>query len=419
MILCRLAKNAAWIGATQLLNYGLPILTLPVVTRAFGPSLYGTLAAISAYSAYAGLAVNYGFGYSGPRMVSNLRCDFPELSKEASAIVGAQIGLSLIAATTFIALLPFIPYAFAQRTVSVVILIQFLGNSIAPQWLFVGLERMRDYVLLQSLFRGVAAGIIISFVRAPSDVFLFVSVNAGAAILNAGCSFLMLTRYGVRWQLPGPRAAISAIRGSTSLFLSTLSINFYTTTNVLVVALVLGPAAGGTFGLADRLCTVVSGFIGPITTAIYPFICGISSRLETHEEAQTKRLLFRSIVAMSALGSMALFCFAPLLVSIAGGDAFDQAVPVLRSMALLPLLGALSNIFGIQTMLPSRMDRELNWVVTSAAFIGVAGMFLSCKLIGLQGAGLAVLAVECFVTFSMAIILQRRINVMTLFLRPL
>ena len=66
-------------------------------------------------------------------------------------------------------------------------------------------------------------------------------------------------------------------------------------------------------------------------------------------------------------------------------------------------------------MIPLRMDRQLTFVVTAAACLGVASMFLLTSLFGLEGAGLTVLLVECFVTATMAVILQRRISVMSLF----
>src|SRR5689334_21764736 len=74
-----IAGNATWLGLIQLLNYGIPILTLPVVARAFGPKTYGVLAVLNAYAAYVGLVVVYGFNLTGPRSVSTQRSDLNAL----------------------------------------------------------------------------------------------------------------------------------------------------------------------------------------------------------------------------------------------------------------------------------------------------------------------------------------------------
>jgi PST family polysaccharide transporter len=187
---------------------------------------------------------------------------------------------------------------------------------------------------------------------------------------------------------------------------------------VLIVSLVLGPAAAGPFALANRLYGAIRDILGPIISAVYPFVCRIAIGEETPQDARTKRIFFRVIVCTSAVLSIATFCFAPLIIRLVGGSAFQDAAPVLRLMAFLPFLIALSNIFGIQTMIPLRMDRELSWVVTSAAAIGVPGMFAFTNLWGLQGACYTMLLVESFVTVTMAFILERRMNVLSLFLQP-
>src|ERR1700735_1275696 len=103
--------NAGWLGLVQFLNYCLPVFTLPVVARAFGPSLFGTLAAINAYAAYVGLIVNYGFHYTGPRNVVRLRLDAKELSRSVSATISAQAVLGAMASLGFFVILAFLPLA--------------------------------------------------------------------------------------------------------------------------------------------------------------------------------------------------------------------------------------------------------------------------------------------------------------------
>jgi PST family polysaccharide transporter len=408
--------NASWLGLIQMLNYGVPILTLPVVTRAFGPSVFGSIATVTAYAAYVGLVINYGFNYTGPRTVSLVRDSTATLSERISDILSGQVALAAVASCIFLVVLQFTRLDDAYKTASILILVQTVANALSPQWVFIGLERMRDFAILQLSFRILAAIVIIETIRSPSDIVLYAEINGLSAVCMAAGSFVILRSYGLRWRRPSSGAWISALREATGLFASTISINLYTTANVLIVGYILGPAAAGPFALADRLRQAIGGVLGPITNAIYPFICRISERDPSSEETRTKRLFFVIIVVSSGLISIGLLIFAPFVVHLVGGEAFRQATPVLRLMAPLPFVISLSNIFGIQTMIPLRMDRQLTFVVTAAACLGVASMFLLTSLFGLEGAGLTVLLVECFVTVTMAVILQRRISVMSLFM---
>jgi PST family polysaccharide transporter len=100
--------NAGWLGLVQVLNYGIPILTLPVVTRALGPSIFGIVATITAYTGYVGLLINYGFNFTGPRRVSPLRDPIPTLSGFISAILFGQLMLTVIACAAFLIVLHFV-----------------------------------------------------------------------------------------------------------------------------------------------------------------------------------------------------------------------------------------------------------------------------------------------------------------------
>ncbi|MFY9839855.1 MAG: oligosaccharide flippase family protein, partial [Xanthobacteraceae bacterium] len=205
------------------------------------------------------------------------------------------------------------------------------------------------------------------------------------------------------------------IRQGAYFFVSKASISLYTTTTTLLVAIVLGPTAAGHFALADRIRTVAASIIGPLNMAIYPLLFRVSGRPETDEEARTQRVFFLGILALSALISIGLFAFAPLIIWLVAGDAFHDAILLLRIIAFLPFIITLSTKFGYQTMIPLHMDREFMWIVISAAVFGIAGLFILMKTLGQTGAALALLAVEIYVTVVFAIALQKQVSILSFF----
>ena len=81
MVLRAVAKNAAWLGLLQVLNYAVPIVTLPVVTRAFGLQLFGEISVVQAYTFYGALIVGFGFSITGPRDVACAKGDRAVISR--------------------------------------------------------------------------------------------------------------------------------------------------------------------------------------------------------------------------------------------------------------------------------------------------------------------------------------------------
>ncbi len=418
MSLKTIVKNAGWLGLIQILNYLIPFLTLPVVTRAFGPTVYGILATFNAYAAYVTVIVQYGFDFTGVRAIARSRTDIFILSKTVSTIFGAQILLGAVALAGFFLALPVIvPYGADYKFVGLTVLIQIFATAATPQWVFVGLEQMRGFALAQFVFRTLAAALIIFSVRAPDDLLFYVNINCMAAVAILIVSLIVLGRHHIRWQIPKLADLFLAIRQGAYFFVSKASISLYTTTTTLLVAIVLGPTAAGQFALADRIRIVAASIIGPLNMAIYPLLFRVTGRVETDEEARIQRVFFLGILALSALISIGLFVFAPLIIWLLAGDAFHDAILLLRIIAFLPFIITLSTKLGYQTMIPLHMDREFMWIVISAALFGITGLFILMKTVGLIGAALAMLAVEIYVTVVFAIAVQKRVSILAFFFK--
>jgi PST family polysaccharide transporter len=414
----KIAKNAGWLGLIQILNYLIPFLTLPVVTRAFGPTVYGILATLNAYAAYISVIVQYGFDFTGVRAIAHSHTDIFILSRTVSTIFGAQILLGTIALAGFSVALPVIvPNGADYKLVGLIVMIQIFATAATPQWVFVGLEQMRSLAIAQFVFRTLAAALTIFLIRAPDDLFLYVNINCTAAVAIFVISLVVLERHHIRWQIPRLGDLLSTIQQGAYFFVSKASISLYTTTTTLLVAIVLGPAAAGQFGLADRIRIVAAGIIGPLNMAINPLLFRVAGRVETDEEARTQRVFFLGILALSALISIGLFALAPLIIWLLAGDAFHDAILLLRIIAFLPFTITLSTKFGYQTMIPLHMDREFMWIVISAALFGITGLIILMKTLGLTGAALAMLAVEIYVTVAFAIAVQKRVSILSFFFR--
>lgn len=411
-------KNAGWLGLIQILNYLVPFLTLPVVTRAFGPVLYGILAAFNAYGRYVYVIVGYGFDFTGLRSITRAREDHLAVSKTVSTIFSAQILLGTFAVLFLFIALPFIvPSGADHKLVGLVVLLQSFATVATPQWVFLGLEQIRGLALAQFAFRISAAVLIISLIRAPDDLLLYVSINCAASIVILIISLIALTQHHIRWKTPGFAEVASVIQEGAHLFVSKVSISLYTSSTTLFVAFVLGPAAAGAFALADRVRTVAASVIGPLNMAVYPFIYRVVGGAESDEAEWTQRVFFLGVVALAALISIALFVFAPLIIWLLAGDAFHDAIFVLRIIAFLPLIITLSNRLGYQALIPLGMDRQFMWIVISAALFGVAGIFILMNTLGLAGAALAMLTVEIYVTIAFAIAVKKRKSILSFFLR--
>jgi O-antigen/teichoic acid export membrane protein len=110
-----------------------------------------------------------------------------------------------------------------------------------------------------------------------------------------------------------------------------------------------------------------------------------------------------------ALGmSLVIVVFAPQIVALVMGDRFQDAVPVLRTLGLLPFVVGLSNVLGIQLMLPFGLKREFSKIVSASAVLNILLIALLARLSEARGAAVGVLVTELFVTVSMFAVLKHK-----------
>lgn len=415
MALKKLAKNAAWLGALQLLSYALPLITLPIVTRAFGVELYGELAVIQAYTAYAGLIVTFGFSIIGPRRVAQAHGDHVLISSVFSAVFYGQCVLCVVCAIGYIIAANLLPILHESLSIGALLLIQAMITSISPDWVFLGMERVDLGARRQAIMRILATVLIVIFVRDREDAMVYVGINTVSAFVLLLLMIDLLRREGIHLVLCSRAEISKAIASGAGLFVSTLSINIYTTTTVIIVRLALGPDAAGSFALAERVRAAVMGIYTPISTALYPFLCRTAGFVSSAEERWIKCMFFRTIILTAAGMSIGLFFGAPWIMNFLGGAQFSQSALVLQIMAATPLIIAMSNILGVQTMLPSGMERELNLVLASAGGLGLILTYSFARSFGLAGAATSFLLIECFVTVAFALIVAQKISLKTLF----
>jgi len=407
MSLPRLRHNIVALGALQIANYLIPLVTLPYLTRVLGVVPFGKVAFVLAVMAYFVLLTDYGFSWSATRQIAAHRDDHHFVSSVFSSTWSAQWLLALVSGLILIVAVATIPLLRQDASLYLTGFSIVIGNVFLPIWLLQGLERMREVAIIQVTGRLLALPPLFLFVKSPQDAIWAIAL-AGAGPLIAG----LLTLYWVGrsrlilWQRPTWIKTINALREGGPLFLSRISISLYTIITPLALGAISGTTAVGYFSLADRIRCAAQALLAPLSQALFPRM----SHLYKHDPLSAHHLLKRStlvIIALSGIASLFIWGAADWIILLLGGEQFVPAATVLRWLAFLPLVIGLSNVFGVQIMLPN----GLNWLFNK--ILGTAAVFSLLIIVPLifwkdaEGAAIATFATEVFVTITMAVFVYR------------
>ena len=105
---------------------------------------------------------------------------------------------------------------------------------------------------------------------------------------------------------------------------------------------------------------------------------------------------------------LASFFFAPQIVAILLGPGYDAAVPALRILSLLVPATAVSQVLGIQWMLPLGLDRSFTRIILAAGLVNIMVALLLAPTYYHVGMAYALLAAETIIPVSIYIVLLRQ-----------
>jgi O-antigen/teichoic acid export membrane protein len=401
MNLPRLRHNIAALGAMEIAIYLIPLVTLPYLTRTLGVESYGKVAFVQVVIAFSMLLVDYGFSWSATQKISAHRGERALIAKIFSATWAAQWLLAMLACVFISAALLTIPLLSRDANLYVMGMLIVFGNVLFPLWLLQGLERMREVAIIQVISRIAVLPLVFIFVRDSTDTIIAVALVGMGSVIAGIMSLVWIKRFKiVEFQRPVIHEIAGALRAGAGLFVSRISISTYTVLIPLILGVVAGPAVLAYFNLADKARSAAQSALSPIAQALFPRM----SHLYKYDQIGARNLLNKSMLAVLLVGGGSgalLWVFSDYIVLILGGPSFSDAAAVLRWLSMLPLIIGLSNIFGVQVMLPNGLNRIFNSILIAASIISLIVVWPLVRHNGASGAAQTILVIEIFVTCCM------------------
>jgi polysaccharide transporter, PST family len=399
-----LVRNALGLYVIQIGGYLLPIATIVFLARLLGPQSWGGLAFMQAFASYATLVVNYGFNYSGTREVARHRHDPKRLAELLAGVLGAKVLLAMVSIAVAVPLSYAVPPIHRSQDLLWPALLWALSSSFSLGWFYQGLERMAFVARWETLARVLSLAAIVLVVRTPNDAWKVLAIQGG--LLLAAVVVELAAAYGeVRFVVPSAALVWKTLRQGSSMFFFSGALSFYTIGNGFILGLFASPAVVGYYIGAEKIGKAFATLLFPITQAVYPRTSLLAATARREAASLAKRSLWLVGGAGLCMGII-VFLAAPFLVRVVLGPGFESSVPVLRILALLPPLIALSNVLGIQWMLALGLDRFVNAVIFSASVLNVSLAVILVPHYLHVGMAIAVVASEALVAVGLFAILR-------------
>jgi len=395
-----LFKNFTSLSLLQISNYLFPLITLPYLVRVLGPEKYGLINFAAAFTGYFAIITDYGFNLSATQEISVNRNDSEKTSQIFSAVITIKMFLFSVSAILFTVIIFTFPIFQKDFLLYAITFLTVFGSGLFPVWFYQGTEKM-NYILMINVFvRTVLTISIFVFIKKESDYLLYAILNSVAFIAIGIVGFaLAAIKIKVKFFLPKKEILIQQLVDGWNLFLSTIWINLYTTSNVFILGLFAPANIVGYFAAADKVRMAFQGILSPLTQSVFPHVNKLLSESYERFIGFNKTILKIGLV-IGALISLVIFIFAEPIVKIVLGTEYYPSVVILRIIAWLPLIIILSNVLGILTMIPLNKHKAFSMILFFAAMINLIVSFIIVPVYFDIGTSISLLVTEIFVTVS-------------------
>jgi PST family polysaccharide transporter len=397
--------NVIALYGVQACTYALPLLTFPYLAHVLGPSGWGVVIFAQAIGVVIASVVEYGFDISAARETSRQRDDPHRLSALISGVLGAKTLLAIMCIAGALFSRRFTHHVAPSLALFWSSTIWGVCQGINMLWFFQGLERMRLASALEIGGKVMATLSIFVLVHKPDDGWKVMAAQCVGCVVAHGVTVVLAYReVGFRW--PTPSSMWDALRLGGSMFLFRAVQGLSGSVNRLVLGSVAPVAVLGEYAGAEKITRVFQQGMWPVNQALYPKMTQLAQN-DPRDALKTVRLSLLFLGGLGMVFGLAIFLGAPLLVHLALGPAFHEAVPVLRVFSLwIPLTG-LCTVITFQLILPSQLDSQFNIVNFTAALVNIFAALLLAPRFGAVGIAWSAVIGQIYTLLAFAIILWR------------
>ncbi|WP_136585968.1 oligosaccharide flippase family protein [Microbacterium hydrothermale] len=386
------ARSVALLTAVSALSAISPLIALPLITRAAGPTGFAELAIGQALGTLAATIITFGWAVRGP--VEAARSNHPSRVFRASILVR---GANSVVVLPLVALIAAIASHADDHALAVVSALAFSLQGLSLSWYAVGVGRPLLALVFDAVPRIVlnlagAVAALVTGIPLMYPAILLVGTFAAAVIATWLLTFR--ERFSLRDAVDDAR---SAYRDGWRTALAAGLLTFSETAPLSTLGVASSPAAVG-FAPFDRVLKY--GYIG-VYMITGSFQGWVSSSTGAAGIRRMRRAVGIHVVLALALG-VGFALVVPRATPVVLGAGFDIAplTALFGGLALAAM--TIATALGVCVVLPAGRDGAYLAAVCVGAVLVVPAVLIGAKAAGVTGAAAGVALVQVAVLTALA-----------------
>ncbi len=406
-----LKKNYIYNLTFQVLAIIIPLITTPYLSRVLGADGIGIYSYVESISAYFVLFATLGLTIFGQREVSYVQDDI----KKRTIVFWETFIIQLV--SSLICIVAYVFFSFLQKDplLYLVLVINLFTVVVNVSWLFQGMEEFGRIVLRNIIFKLLGLAYVFIFVTERDDVIVYLFGVAFFAFLNNLSYWTMLPKFVNRPILKDlhPTRHLKTV---FSLFLPTIAISIYTVLDKTMIGVITDdPCENGYYEQAIKMSKVVLTIVTSLGVVMVPRIGHYFSKGDMASVKSSMYNSYRFVWLLSIPLSLGLISLSSNFVPWFYGSGFDKVAPLLGILGLLIIAIGISNVTGIQYLIPTNRQTYLSISVITGAGVNFVLNIFFIKYFASIGAAFSSVIAEFFISFLLLFLVRKELSLYKIF----
>lgn len=387
------AYNFMYQSIFQLMKIILPIITIPIVSKALGPSGIGTYNYTNSIAQYFVLIAGLGVGVYGNREIAIAREKKDTLSQKFWELFGMSFVISLVSLVIYLIIVSFSDARLYFYLQSLIIVAAIFDIS----WFFMGIEDFKKTSLSSLVAQLISFFGIVLFVKNSQDLWIYILLQSCNILFSQGIMWLFIWE-SIEFKKVKVRDMIKHVLPSLQFFIPKIAIVLYTNLNKTLLGWLDTADSVGYYSNTLILNGVLVALVTTLDMVLLPKFSNLVSKGKTRAIVKVMKKTIDLQLFFTIPMMFGIWAIVPKLVPWFFGEKFSLLVQTIPIVAPLVVVIPLGMAVGRQYLVPMNRIKIYNIAVINGAVVSIITNVVLIPIIGLYGAIIATILSELFVT---------------------
>ena len=360
----RLLENIISLYFVHAVRLVLPLVLLPLLTRRVAEGTFGLYILTISLAVWLSIFVEYGFNLSATRDIARINTK-SEIINIVSSVQSAKVLLIVTTMPILFGVYHLVPSMSNNPLWLMTAWVLGIFIALQPLFYFQGIERTKSLALIEILSGMLLLAMVWALVQSDEDAdWIVIALFASRLVALIFSQGLMVLKLSIAVLRISFKSGVSALKGGKHIFVLQALAALYTSFNVVLMGIWVGPVQIGIYGAAEKLIRAALGFVGQASSAVFPRM----NRLKSENNPKFETYRFLCLITFTIVGLIGVACtylLSNIIVPFIFDNKFNAAIEILEILAWVIPAIAISNVLAFQYLLVDKHEKILNCFIAT------------------------------------------------------